>query len=152
MSTNELPHPQVAEYKKNNLSRPKGPSNILSSASGENKLILGSRGSQLALWQTEWVKAELEKHFKSLQVEIVIIKTTGDKILDSPLSKIGDKGLFTREIEHAMLEHQIDAAVHSLKDLPTQLPEGLTIGAISKREDVRDVFIGNKNKEHKSFD
>ncbi len=117
-----------------------------------NKLILGSRGSQLALWQTEWVKSELEKHFKSLQIEIVIIKTTGDKILDSPLSKIGDKGLFTREIEQAMLDHQIDAAVHSLKDLPTQLPEGLTIGAISKREDVRDVFIGNKNKQCKEFE
>ena len=114
----------------------------------EKNLILGSRGSQLALWQTEWVKAELEKHVPGIHIEIEIIKTTGDKILDSPLSKIGDKGLFTREIEHALLERRIDAAVHSLKDLPTKLPDGLCIGAVSRREDVRDVFIGNKNKLH----
>ncbi|MBI3194648.1 MAG: hydroxymethylbilane synthase [Ignavibacteriae bacterium] len=117
-----------------------------------NKLMLGSRGSQLALWQTEWVKSELEKKFPKLSIEIQIIKTTGDKILDSPLSKIGDKGLFTREIEQAMLEKKIDAAVHSLKDLPTQLPEGLCIGAVSKREDVRDVFIANKEKCYKHFE
>jgi hydroxymethylbilane synthase len=117
-----------------------------------HKLILGSRGSQLALWQTEWVKSELEKKFSTLSVEIQIIKTTGDKILDSPLSKIGDKGLFTREIEQAMLDKKIDAAVHSLKDLPTQLPDGLCIGAISKREDVRDMFIANKKKNHTSIE
>ncbi|MBI5216026.1 MAG: hydroxymethylbilane synthase [Ignavibacteriae bacterium] len=117
-----------------------------------NKLILGSRGSQLALWQTEWVKSELEKKFPKLSIEIHIIKTTGDKILDSPLSKIGDKGLFTREIEQAMLDKTIDAAVHSLKDLPTQLPDGLCIGAISKREDVRDVFIANKKKNYTSIE
>ncbi len=117
-----------------------------------NKLILGSRGSQLALWQTEWVKSELEKKFPKLHLEIQIIKTTGDKILDSPLSKIGDKGLFTREIEQAMLDKKIDAAVHSLKDLPTQLPEGLCIGAVSRREDVRDVFISNKKKNHTNIE
>ncbi|TAK59951.1 MAG: hydroxymethylbilane synthase [Bacteroidetes bacterium] len=117
-----------------------------------DKLILGSRGSQLALWQTEWVKAMLEKTFPKLHVEIRLIKTKGDKILDSPLSKIGDKGLFTREIEQAMLDNQIDAAVHSLKDLPTQLPEGLCIGAIGKREDARDVFIANTKKGYKRFE
>jgi hydroxymethylbilane synthase len=73
--------------------------------------------------------------------DIVIIKTKGDRVLDAPLSKIGDKGLFTREIEHALLEGTIDLAVHSLKDLPTELPQGLTIGAVSEREDVRDVFL-----------
>ncbi len=105
------------------------------------KLIIGSRGSELALWQARWVQAELSKRFPDLDITIEIIKTKGDKILDAPLSKIGDKGLFTREIEAALLTKQIDLAVHSLKDLPTQLPEGLTLGAITEREDVRDVFI-----------
>jgi len=104
-------------------------------------LKIGSRGSDLALWQAHWVQRTLMEHFKNLEVTVTIIKTTGDKILDSPLSKIGDKGLFTREIEHALLEGEVDLAVHSLKDLPTMLPEGLTIGAICKREDVRDVFV-----------
>ncbi len=117
-----------------------------------NTVVLGSRGSKLALWQTEWVKAELEKHFPRLSVRIEIIKTTGDKILDSPLSKIGDKGLFTREIELALLQRRIDAAVHSLKDLPTRVPNGLCIGAVSKREDVRDVFVAHKQKGYRSFE
>ena len=104
-------------------------------------LRIGSRGSPLALWQANWVKDRLAEKFSGLAVEISVIKTTGDKILDSPLSKIGDKGLFTREIEHALLENRIDCAVHSLKDLPTELPPGLAIGAITQREDVRDVFI-----------
>ena len=116
------------------------------------KLTLGSRGSNLALWQTNWVKAELEQRFPNLAIHIEIIKTIGDKILDSPLSKIGDKGLFTREIEHALLDKRIDVAVHSLKDVPTQLPAGLTIGAITKREDVRDVFISHPKKLYKQFD
>jgi hydroxymethylbilane synthase len=116
------------------------------------KIIIGSRGSQLALWQSEWIKARLEKHFSNLNVIVEIIKTTGDKILDSPLSKIGDKGLFTKEIEHALLEKRIDLAVHSLKDVPTELPAGLTIGAITRREDVRDVFIAHPKKAIKTFD
>ena len=116
-----------------------------------NKIIIGTRGSQLALWQAEWVKKELTCHYPKLQVEIEIIKTTGDKILDSPLSKIGDKGLFTKEIEQALLDKHIDLAVHSLKDLPTNIPEGLTIGAITKREDVRDVFISHPQKNYKKF-
>lgn len=105
------------------------------------RLIIGSRGSALALWQAQWVQHELQRRFPNLSIAIEVIKTTGDKILDSPLSNIGDKGLFTREIESALLLRHIDAAVHSLKDLPTTLPEGLVLGAICEREDVRDVFI-----------
>jgi len=118
----------------------------------KNSIIIGTRGSQLALWQTNWMKSTLEKEFCKLHIEIEIIKTTGDKILDSPLSKIGDKGLFTKEIEQALLEHRIDIAVHSLKDVPTKLPDGLIIGAITKREDVRDVFIAHPKKPYQKFD
>ncbi|MBI4810216.1 MAG: hydroxymethylbilane synthase, partial [Ignavibacteriales bacterium] len=114
----------------------------------KNRIIIGTRGSQLALWQAEWLKNELANHFPDLTIDIEIIKTTGDKILDSPLSKIGDKGLFTKEIEHALLESRIDLAVHSLKDLPTTLPTGLTICAITKREDVHDVFISHPQKKY----
>lgn len=116
------------------------------------KLTIGTRSSQLALWQSNWVKSELEKKYPKLQIGLIEIKTTGDKILDSPLSKIGDKGLFTKEIEHALLEHKIDAAVHSLKDLPTTLPQGLTIGVVTKREDVHDVFISHPKKSYKHFE
>lgn len=104
-------------------------------------LRIGTRGSALALWQARWVKGELQRRHAGLATELVIIKTTGDRILDSPLSKIGDKGLFTREIEQALLRGDIDLAVHSLKDLPTQVPAGLALGAVTEREDVRDVFI-----------
>jgi hydroxymethylbilane synthase len=104
-------------------------------------LRIGSRGSELALWQAHWVQNELARLHPRVETTLEIIKTAGDRILDSPLSKIGDKGLFTREIEHALRTGEIDLAVHSLKDLPTELPAGLTIGAISKREDVREVFI-----------
>lgn len=109
------------------------------------RVIIGSRGSELALWQANWVQAEMKRRFPEFEILIEIIKTKGDKILDSPLSKIGDKGLFTREIESSLLTKDIDLAVHSLKDLPTQLPEGVTIGAICEREDVRDVFIPHPN-------
>ncbi len=105
------------------------------------KIRIGTRGSQLALYQTNLVAGFLRDAKPGLEVEIVTIKTTGDKILDSPLSKIGDKGLFTREIEKAILEREIDCAVHSLKDLPTQLPSGLKIVAFGTREDVRDALI-----------
>jgi hydroxymethylbilane synthase len=104
-------------------------------------LRIGSRGSELALWQARWVRDRLASMHPGLTVEIEIIKTTGDKVLDAPLSRIGDKGLFTREIEHALLNKTIDLAVHSLKDLPTELPEGLMLGAVTEREDVRDVFL-----------
>ena len=108
---------------------------------GTETLRIGSRGSELALWQARWVDGELRRLHPGLTVTIRVIKTTGDKILDAPLSKIGDKGLFTREIEYALLAGDIDLAVHSLKDLPTRLPAGLALGTICKREDVRDVFI-----------
>jgi hydroxymethylbilane synthase len=104
-------------------------------------LRIGTRSSALALWQTHWVRQRLEAAHPGLRVELVEIQTTGDKILDAPLAKIGDKGLFTREIERALLDGEIDLAVHSLKDLPTVLPEGLTLGAVSEREDPRDALV-----------
>ena len=107
----------------------------------KEKYVIGSRGSELALWQSNWAKAELEKKYPGFSFEIKIIKTTGDKILDVPLSNIGDKGLFTKEIENALLNNEIDMAVHSLKDLPTMLPDGLMVGAVSERIEQRDVLI-----------
>ena len=115
-------------------------------------LKIGSRGSELALWQSNWVKSELERQHPGLTVELTIIKTTGDKILDAPLSKIGDKGLFTKELEVALLNNTVDIAVHSLKDVPTAVPEGLVIGAITKRADVRDAFISHPKKGYTSFE
>jgi hydroxymethylbilane synthase len=108
------------------------------------KLTIGSRGSKLALFQANWVKSEIKKTHPDMEVLIEIIKTSGDVFVDAPLSKIGGKGLFTKEIEEALLEGKIDLAVHSLKDLPTMLPEGLCLGAVSKREDVRDAFLSNR--------
>ncbi len=105
------------------------------------KFTIGSRGSQLALWQTNFTKAALEERFPHARFEIKIIKTKGDKILDTALSKIGDKGLFTKEIETALLDNEIDLAVHSLKDLPTTQPANLRIGAVSKREIPNDVLV-----------
>ncbi|MGI9034405.1 MAG: hydroxymethylbilane synthase [Pyrinomonadaceae bacterium] len=108
------------------------------------KFIIGSRGSELALWQTNFVKAELEKNFPEINLEIKIIKTTGDKLLDVALAKIGDKGLFTKQIESELLNGEIDLAVHSLKDLQTVQPPGLIIGAVSKRETPNDVLIAKR--------
>lgn len=108
------------------------------------KIIIGTRGSELALWQTDFVGETLKKYFPEIDLEIKIIKTTGDKLLDVALSKIGDKGLFTKQIETALLNKEIDLAVHSLKDLQTVQPEGLTIGAVSKRELPNDVLISKK--------
>lgn len=102
---------------------------------------IGTRGSKLALWQAEWVKAALEKNNAGLSVELVIIKTKGDKIQDVPLAKVGGKGLFVKEIEEAILDGRVDLAVHSMKDMPAEIPGGLCIGAIPAREDPRDVFI-----------
>jgi len=109
------------------------------------KLRLGTRGSKLALWQAECVAGEIHKILPELNIETVIIKTTGDKILDVALSKIGDKGLFTREIENSLLAGEIDLAVHSMKDLPSFLAPGLTLGAVLKRENPQDVLISHKN-------
>jgi hydroxymethylbilane synthase len=102
---------------------------------------IGTRGSPLALRQTSWVKEALSGHYPHLEIEMVIIRTTGDKILDVPLAAVGGKGLFVKEIEEALLEKRIDLAVHSLKDMPGELPRGLTIGAVPVREDPRDVLI-----------
>lgn len=110
----------------------------------KNKLIIGSRGSELALWQARFVKRELERKNKYLSVEIRIINTKGDKILDVALSKIGDKGLFTKELENELLNGSIDIAVHSLKDLQTEIPEGLFLAAVTKRHPVEDVLIARK--------
>lgn len=106
-------------------------------------IIIGSRGSELALWQSNHVKGKLESLYPNVNISIKIVKTTGDQILDSPLSLIGGKGLFTAELEQALLSNHVDIAVHSLKDLPTDCHPELTIAAIPLREDVRDVFIGN---------
>jgi hydroxymethylbilane synthase len=114
-----------------------------------NQLIIGSRGSKLALFQANWIKSKLEAAHSDLRVVIEIIKTSGDVFLDAPLSQIGGKGLFTKEIEDALLDRRIDLAVHSLKDLPTVLPAGLSLGAVSSREDARDAFLSN---EHRSLD
>ena len=116
-----------------------------------NKIRIGTRGSELALWQTYHVKKLLEAHFNNLVVDVEKIKTTGDKILDAPLAKIGDKGLFTKELELALLDNRVDIAVHSFKDVPTFVPEGLIIAAVLEREDVRDVFITNPKKSHQAF-
>jgi hydroxymethylbilane synthase len=109
-----------------------------------NQLTIGSRGSKLALFQANWVKSQLEAAHSDLQVVIEIIKTSGDVFLDAPLSQIGGKGLFTKEIEEALLDGRIDLAVHSLKDLPTVLPGGLSLAAVSRREDARDAFLSNE--------
>jgi hydroxymethylbilane synthase len=106
---------------------------------------IGTRGSKLALWQTQFVKKELEKYFPNEIFEIHIIKTTGDQVLDTALSQIGDKGLFTKELENALLNEEVDLAVHSLKDVPSILPDGLTLASILAREDVRDVLISKNN-------
>jgi hydroxymethylbilane synthase len=105
------------------------------------KLTIGTRGSALALWQARHVASIIEKMNPSVKVELVTIKTQGDKMLDAPLAQIGGKGLFTKEIEDALLDGRVDLAVHSMKDLPTELPNGLRLAAVMEREDPRDVFI-----------
>lgn len=111
------------------------------------KIRIGTRGSKLALYQANRLKLELENQFPDTNFEIIIIKTKGDKILDVALSKIGDKGLFTKEIENALLNNQIDMAVHSLKDLPTVLPKGLKLGAVLKRGEFRDALVSLTGKK-----
>ncbi len=103
-------------------------------------LVIASRGSQLALWQARWVAGQLSAAGHPCRIEIV--KTTGDKITDVPLAKVGTKGLFTKEIEEALLDGRAHLAVHSLKDLPTELPEGLVLAAVPEREDPRDAVVG----------
>lgn len=108
---------------------------------------IGTRGSKLALWQANWVKSALIEKAPGLSVELIIIKTKGDKILDVPLAKVGGKGLFVKEIEEALLDGRIDLAVHSMKDMPAEIPEGLCIGAVPKRETPFDVLISKNNRQ-----
>jgi hydroxymethylbilane synthase len=104
-------------------------------------ITIGTRGSQLALWQANWVKEAIGRNHPELTVELAVIKTKGDKILDVPLAKVGGKGLFVKEIEEALLDQRIDLAVHSMKDMPADIPADLCIGAIPQREEPRDVLI-----------
>lgn len=104
-------------------------------------LVIGTRGSQLALWQAEWVQARLQEIAPSVSIRLERIRTSGDKILDVPLAKIGGKGLFVKEIEEALSRGDIDLAVHSMKDVPSVLPEGLAIVCIPVREDARDALL-----------
>jgi hydroxymethylbilane synthase len=108
-------------------------------------LRIATRGSQLALWQAEHVKALLERERPGLTVELLIVKTTGDKILDVPLAQVGGKGLFVKEIEEALLDRRADLAVHSMKDLPTQLAPGLIMAAVSQRADPRDALCSRNH-------
>jgi hydroxymethylbilane synthase len=110
-------------------------------------LSIGSRGSQLALWQANYTKDRLEA--RGVECRIEIIHTKGDKITDVPLNRIGGKGLFTKEIEEALLDGRVDLAVHSMKDLPTELPRGLTVAAIPQRADPLDAIIGGKLRDLK---
>jgi hydroxymethylbilane synthase len=105
---------------------------------------IGTRGSKLALWQANWVKDALEKRCDGARCDLVIIKTKGDKILDVPLAKVGGKGLFVKEIEEALLDGRIDLAVHSMKDMPAEIPTGLHIGAVPEREQPQDALVARK--------
>ena len=107
-------------------------------------LRIATRKSPLALWQAEHVKARLQALHPGLGVELIGMTTRGDKILDAPLAKIGGKGLFVKELEHALLGNEADIAVHSMKDVPMEFPEGLTLGVICEREDPRDAFVSNR--------
>lgn len=116
-----------------------------------SELKIGTRGSQLALFQANWVKDRLVQAHPDLRVTLIKIKTTGDKIQDAPLAKIGGKGLFVKEIEEALLKKRTDLAVHSIKDVPTEFPEGLHLSVITKREDPRDVLISKDGKPLKDL-
>ncbi len=111
----------------------------------KNTIRIGTRGSQLALWQANFIKSRIETLFPDLEVALTIIKTTGDRITDRPLAMVGGKGLFVKEIENALLNRDIDLAVHSMKDMPGELPEGLVVGAIPERENPFDVLISKDN-------
>jgi len=116
-----------------------------------SELKIGTRGSQLALFQANWVKDQLGQAHPDLNVMLIKIKTTGDKIQDVPLAKIGGKGLFVKEIEESLLQKKIDLAVHSIKDVPTEFPEGLHLSVITRREDPRDVFISRDGRTLKDL-
>ena len=109
-----------------------------------SRVVIGTRGSALARWQAGHVAGELRRADPRLEVEIRIIRTKGDRILDVPLAKVGGKGLFVKEIEEALLRREVDVAVHSVKDLPTEIPAGLTLAAITAREDARDALVSRR--------
>jgi hydroxymethylbilane synthase len=117
----------------------------------KTQVVIGSRGSELALWQAHHVHDLLHAAHPHLQIELEIIHTTGDKILDTPLAILGGKGVFTKEIEDALLTNRIDIAVHSLKDLPTELPDGLMLGCVPERANVEDAFL-SKDKNARMMD
>jgi hydroxymethylbilane synthase len=125
---------------------------MVSTAAPTRTIRIGSRKSQLALVQTHWVRDELQKQFPDLTFEVQTMETHGDKVLDVSLSKIGDKGLFTQELEDGMLQGDIDFAVHSLKDLPTRLPAGLMLGCITEREDPADAVVVHAQHQDKQLD
>lgn len=110
-------------------------------ATRRSSLVIGTRGSKLAIWQAEWIQSRLKELAPEVSVTLRTIKTSGDKIQDVPLAAIGGKGLFVKEIEEALLREEIDLAVHSMKDVPTVLPDGLGIACVPEREDPRDVLI-----------
>jgi hydroxymethylbilane synthase len=116
------------------------------------KLFIGTRGSDLALWQANFIKSEIERLVSDFSVELKIIRTTGDKITDRPLALVGGKGLFVKEIESALLNKEIDIAVHSMKDMPNELPAGLIIGAVPERANPFDVLISKKGQSLKDYD
>jgi hydroxymethylbilane synthase len=124
----------------------------LTVSSPPRTIRIGSRKSQLALVQTYWVQEQLQKHFPDRIFEVHTMSTQGDKILDVALSKIGDKGLFTKELETGMLNQEIDLAVHSLKDLPTNLPEGLVLGVVTERENPADALVVHSSHQDKQID
>lgn len=109
----------------------------------KNRIRIATRKSPLALWQANYVKDELLRHHPALQIELLPMTTRGDKILDSPLAKVGGKGLFVKELEEALLRSEADLAVHSMKDVPVEFPSGLCLATICKREDPRDAFVSN---------
>lgn len=110
----------------------------------KNRIVIGTRSSKLALWQADYVADSLRREYPRLQVEKKLMTTKGDRILDAPLAKIGGKGLFTKELETAMLDGEIDIAVHSLKDMPTEVPDGLVISAVTRRLDAGDAFVSSR--------
>lgn len=115
------------------------------------RIRIGTRGSKLALRQTAWVRERIAAQHPDLRIEVVSIKTTGDRITDVPLATVGGKGLFVKEIEEAILGGEIDLAVHSMKDVPTELPAGLHLGAITEREDPRDVLVSKDGRRLQEF-
>lgn len=122
------------------------------SIENEREIVIGSRKSQLALVQTYWVKKELESHFPNIEFGVEKMSTQGDKILDVALAKIGDKGLFTKELELGLINKEVDFAVHSLKDLPTNLPEGLMLGCVTERVNPADALVVNEKNKDKQLE